>query len=661
MNLLLYVIATLVFSIELVFLMDYLLCLQNRHLPAVAALAWSALCFSLSFFCCRNSLILPLVLALGLACIVLIILIIYFLKMDAACRHLHYNCGETGKASLYAGKKVMLIVPHQDDDMNVASGVLEQYVRYGSEIYVVFVTNGDYWNIAQVRLTEAIRALQSIGIPEDHVIFLGYADGWAPDAPHIYNAPANAVCKSRNGYTATYALKSHPAWTEGNPYTAENLIGDMQSVILAHRPDTILCTDFDFHVEHKATTLAFEKAIGRILKQEPNYRPVVLKSFAYCTAWTALKDFPALNLLSTNDPGNQLPGTYRWADRIRFPVDGSKLSRSLLQSELYTPISLYQSQRAGIAAGAIINGDKVFWQRRTDSLLMHAQIHVSSGNGEKLNDFMLLDSDNLSDDTHQPFDGVWIPDSDDAEKTVRVTFASPVDIAELVLYDSPSPNDNILNARVSFDNGYRFDTGALNRCGSASSFPVRQNGVRSFTIELTETEGERAGLSEIEAFSQAGSGQFSYIKLMNLGGHFVYDYIIDESGTEAFQLYTFGDADSLSPQTYQVLCDHPGCSAIISEQKLFIHCPVGAACGVTVTSLANGSVSDSVFIRNPSHNDRSKMIFAQKAEEFFHRSAVYIWKQTILYRLISNIRIHIHSFLRRCKHFLLSICASGHS
>lgn len=654
----LYVIASLLFSIEIVFAIDFFLHSRKRHLKVTSATIWLAVWFSLTLFCCRNIFIGPFVLAIGIPAVVLLAFSVCFRNAQKVCRELRYACQDNGKSSIYAGKKVMVIVPHEDDDMNIASGVLEQFVRYGSEVYVVFVTNGDYWDIAEVRLTEAIRALHSVGIPEDHVIFLGYADGWATDAPHIYNAAEGALCKSRNGYSATYALKSHPAWNEGNPYTSSNLLEDMQSVILNHRPDVILCSDYDAHVEHKATTLAFEKALGQILKQEDCYQPVALKAFAYCTAWTTPKDFAAVNLLSTLDPGEQLPGIYQWSDRIRLPIDGTKLSRSLLNSDLYRSVSLYTSQRTGIAAGAIINGDKVFWQRRTDSLLPHAQIDASSGNAEKLNNFMLLDSKDLWDCNHQPFDDVWIPDAGDPEKMVRITFAAPADIAEIVLYDSPSPKDNILNAQIVFDNGYGFETGALECGGKASVFCVNQKGIRWFTIKLLATEGECAGLAEIEAFSETCPAPFSYIKLTNGDGHFVYDYIIHESGIEALGLHTFGEVAELSPQAYQVTCDRSECSASISEGKLLVCCPVGRACNITITSF-DKSISDSVFIRNPTQKERKKIVRAQKTEEFFHRRARYIWRQTLLYRFQTNTGNYIHAILRRCKHFLLSLRANN--
>ena len=48
------------------------------------------------------------------------------------------------KAEIYADKSVLLIVPHQDDDINLMGGMLEEYVRYKSDIRICFYTNGDF-------------------------------------------------------------------------------------------------------------------------------------------------------------------------------------------------------------------------------------------------------------------------------------------------------------------------------------------------------------------------------------------------------------------------------------------------------------------------------------------------------------------------------------
>lgn len=88
-------------------------------------------------------------------------------------------------------------MPHEDDDINVLGGVIEEYLHYGSQISIAFMTNGDYYGIGETRIREAISLYDFLGLPEDHVIFLGYGDNLHTQDYHIYNAPESEVIPSQ--------------------------------------------------------------------------------------------------------------------------------------------------------------------------------------------------------------------------------------------------------------------------------------------------------------------------------------------------------------------------------------------------------------------------------------------------------------------------------
>ena len=73
-----------------------------------------------------------------------------FMLLGLGCGLYHFRANAAYKRTdpnldqVFCQHKVMLIVPHEDDDINVGGGILEQYVEHGSEVYPVFVTNGDY-------------------------------------------------------------------------------------------------------------------------------------------------------------------------------------------------------------------------------------------------------------------------------------------------------------------------------------------------------------------------------------------------------------------------------------------------------------------------------------------------------------------------------------
>lgn len=550
-----------------------------------------------------------------------------------------YALTDTGKAGVYGDKTVMVIVPHEDDELNVAGGVLEEYVRYGSRVYVVFVTNGDICDLGLRRIEEAIACCGSMGIAEEQVIFLGYGDQWAAGGPHLYNGETGVTLTSAVGRTETYGSDAHPAFRTGRSYTVEHFLEDMKDVILTYQPDTIICSDYDSHIDHKAVTLAFEKVMGQILREQPQYAPVVYKAFAYNTSWMAEEDFYAVNILATQniftEPYYQDPAIYRWEERVRLPVAADTLSRSMMTTANYRGMYNYGSQNANRRALGMTNSDKIFWQRRTDSLCYDAGVEATSGNAGLLNDFMLLECGDLVGG-RAPSDGAWCPERGDTRPEVTVTFPQRRDVAQIVLYDHLSNTDNVLDAVIRFDDGTEIHTGALDADGAATAFAVNRTDVAWFTVTLLRWEGETPGLTEIEAFSTLAQGTDAFIKLTDETGNFVYDYCMDPEGVQSFRLYSYGNVPAFSEENYRVSCEGTGCQAVADGERILVTCPQGESCEVLVES-RDGVFSDRVVIRNPGTARRSWMRWMQNAE-----ATVYsVSCRTVTIRTLSWIRRHL--------------------
>ena len=71
-------------------------------------------------------------------------------------------------------KSVLVIVPHEDDEINLMGGLLPLLVEKNMDVNICFVTNGDFEVPGELRIAEAISALQCLGISSDKVFFLGY-------------------------------------------------------------------------------------------------------------------------------------------------------------------------------------------------------------------------------------------------------------------------------------------------------------------------------------------------------------------------------------------------------------------------------------------------------------------------------------------------------
>lgn len=438
--------------------------------------------------------------------------------------------------SQFKNKKVMVIVPHEDDDLLISGQVLPSMYKNGADVRVVFATNGDKRVSAYTRQSEACNALEKLGIPREKVIFLGY-----PDGTQLY--VGKKAFSFSSGWDHTYAGKGFKDYHFDRfgthaKYTAENMVDDIESVVLEYRPDYILAIDFDTHTDHRGVSISFEKAMERILKKESGYTPKVLKCFGYSLAWKSKPDFYALNIKSTvmqdreknNDPSYETDvPQYRWNNRVRLPIDKKSLSHSILRCSEYKALSEHLSQYAYCYSERIINGDSVYWNRRTDSLTYNADISVSSGDASLLNDFRLIGVGNRTAGPNVKLENcVSRFDKNDAQKTVTVKFDSPKTVSCVSLYDNFGLNSNILGGVITFSDGSKVEVPALNADGSETRvvFEPKHN-ITSFTFKVTEYEGV-AGLDEIEAFENADYDMgFSLIKLKNADtDNYIYNYLI---------------------------------------------------------------------------------------------------------------------------------------
>ena len=542
---------------------------------------------------------------------------------------------DQGKAPVFAGKKVMVIVPHEDDELNLFGGLFEEYLKYGSEVKVVFVTNGDLYLPRETRIREAIRALAEVGIKEENIIFLGYGDGYLHK--HLYNAYDGERMISEAGFMETHGADFHPAFVEEHPFTRENYIGDLKACILQERPDVLFCNDYDSHTDHQAVSLAFEEAVGEILRESSGYTPTVYKGYAYSTAFYAPEDFySGSNLLSTKNPSEDDrtgEGIYRWSERVRLPVSAKSLSRSLYQCSVYRAAKQHKSQNAKAHAVSVISGDKVFWQRRTDSLCYSADITASSGDFDRLNDFKLLDNRNLQS-WALPYDGVWIPEKEDTLRQATVTFPKETTITSLRLYDNPSEENSVKNAEIRLSDGTELETGVICPEGTELFFDEPKT-ITGFSVTLLETEGDSAGLTEIEAY-RAEKDENPFLKLMTEEEDFVYDYDVGKDGTAVFSLYAAG-ADTM-PENCVLRCDNERCSVTVQNEEILIICPKGESCLFTIEDPDTG-LSDTVRVANPGMLVRS----GREIERIWYEVSSYAMREgSLLSRMADFLDRHLH-------------------
>ncbi len=405
-------------------------------------------------------------------------------------------------------RKVLLIVPHQDDEILCGGGLLKQFVQSTEyEIYVVFTTNGDYFSYeADTRIRESLHVLTKLyGIEESHIYLLGYGNEWK-GTTHLYNAEGQKTLESVSGRTETYGIEGHAEFCKmksgcHNIYCRNNFKKDLKELLADVRADIIIAVDYDKHPDHKAASLMTEECVGELLMEIPEYRPVVLKRFGYNGVWDGMADFFEISRRQTI-LSQESDAPYSEEDMICIAMPPECCTPYLRKNFLYRALKCYRTQEAWQKADEIINIDEVYWKRRTDNLLYEAALTASSGEPEYIRDFKLFDCADVLQKDLILGKCAWLPETSDCEKEVRVHFASPKMVERINLYARGSKETDGLAGEFIFDTGMRLATGDICLDGKKNSYYVAgQSQVQDFSFRITRCIGTPAGITQMEVFS----------------------------------------------------------------------------------------------------------------------------------------------------------------
>lgn len=409
----------------------------------------------------------------------------------------------------FHGNTLMVMIPHEDDEINIAGSLICGAREEGMQVICVFVTNGDYQYIPDVRIREVVRALAVLGVPQENIIFLGYPDGGGHGEYSVFMHGRKEPVQA-HGRTETCGGEGIPEFCAAesgvhHEYLWENLLKDLEAVILKYLPDGIAAIDWDTHPDHRMCSLAFDRVMGKILNDKgAAWQPVVLKAFAYATAFEGLKDFYQVNLTSTKlNPGKVLTKgkpdnpNFSWDRRVRLPVPESCRTQDLGKNKIFHALTCHMSQKAMRRAEQIINGDQIFWEKRTQNLCFLGRVSASSGDSRYLHDFCMMNTDDIVNRETVYSEYLWEPDQEDRKPWCRCEFETPQDIGASVFHGNIGNTGRILEGRLTFSTGYQVSVGALPENGDELYVrcPV-QKGVKWVQFDILKREGPHAGLSE---------------------------------------------------------------------------------------------------------------------------------------------------------------------
>lgn len=239
---------------------------------------------------------------------------------------------------------ILVVVPHQDDEILMAAGILHAAAVAGVAAGVVMATNGDYecadFSKGRKRLSECLAGLRTLGLCDSQVTFLGYADtGMEEEVSFLHRLYAETdgdKIVSSSCSRETYGLPEKPeyhmeAYGKHAAYTRKSFRQDLKEVILKKRPDHIFTTSrYDLHGDHSALYLFVEDVLKELkgTGYEPQLYTGIVHSGAGDENWPlrAGKRF-------TCPKGFELQKEFKWEERICFPLPQDMLSGSDLKKQ----------------------------------------------------------------------------------------------------------------------------------------------------------------------------------------------------------------------------------------------------------------------------------------------------------------------------------------
>lgn len=276
-------------------------------------------------------------------------------------------------------ESIMIIVPHQDDELLMSAGIIKQSILENKKVTVVMVTNGDYgaedYNIGRARLRETLSGLSTLGLTKENIVFLGYADTGMPEENsfigNLYNKENEDEVVQSHCSNKTYGLEEKVDFhTErfgvAAFYTRKNLYDDLKTVLDEYNPEAIFTTsEYDFHGDHKYLYLFLIDILNELRKGR-GYNPVLFTGIVHSCAgddkWPVreeeIKEFTCPELLEESTD-------LKWKDRVSHRVPESMMDINRDRNLKYQAIAKHVTALKPDAVDylfSFVKANEVFWK-----------------------------------------------------------------------------------------------------------------------------------------------------------------------------------------------------------------------------------------------------------------------------------------------------------
>lgn len=207
---------------------------------------------------------------------------------------------------------ILILAPHPDDESIGTAGVIQEALKAGAKVKLVCFTNGDHNELAfiiyekrivvrkgefiymgEVRRKESISAMDSLGLGQDNVIFLGYPDFGTLEILTKYWGDTKPF---KDILTRIDKVPYPEALSPKAPYVGESILKDLKTVILDFKPTRIFVSHpVDSNRDHRSLYLFLKIALWDL--EGKIQRPQIFPYLVHVVGWPKPRGFhPDLRL-----------------------------------------------------------------------------------------------------------------------------------------------------------------------------------------------------------------------------------------------------------------------------------------------------------------------------------------------------------------------------
>lgn len=203
-----------------------------------------------------------------------------FLIVSVLCISLHAEEPEN-TIGFNSEDRVLILAPHPDDEAIGAAGVIQKALKQNAKVRVVCYTNGDsnelsfivyekrltfrkaeFLHMGEVRRRETMRAMVSIGVKPENIIFLGYPDFGTLE---IFTKYWGDVIPYKGLFTKVSKVSYREAMSPNALYAGESILKDVEKILLDFRPTKIFVSHpADVNRDHRSLYLFLQVALWNL-------------------------------------------------------------------------------------------------------------------------------------------------------------------------------------------------------------------------------------------------------------------------------------------------------------------------------------------------------------------------------------------------------------